>query len=503
MTPQTRVAAATEVLSAARRAMAKRLTATILVSVGAAALLAALKAPDSFATTILLAAVATAGAVACLRNPVWTLMFLLATMVLRLALPSVLGMNPFLIAFAAFVISAGIWLAGNPAIRPKIGAIEVAMLLYVGWNVWSIVQVHDLPALIDPTLAERMPLMRALLISAVIPFVVYYVSRAIFTNWAALRILLNTVLIIGAWSAAVSIMQFTGPRWLVWPRYIVDAPIYINRANGLQNQPGVNGVLLTTGFAVAILLLSTIQHSFWRRILLWAVAAGCAYAVYLTHTRAAYLAFVVVIIIGAVWGKAYRRPFVTTIVILGVGLALNWSAFTSSDRSAGGVGSTNEVYDRLNANMTAIWAFSERPWSGWGLGRFLAINTYHHQRWSEGTPWARGLGVASHFNELGILAELGIIGLALWLAVLLLVFRRLVQAIRTLPPLSVSGRPLALTAFMSLTALVVLGLFADLRLLDYPNTMAFALAGAAVGAFDRDRGAQIAPSYVRIPRLRF
>jgi O-antigen ligase len=289
----------------------------------------------------------------------------------------------------------------------------------------------------------------------------------------------------------------------VWPRYIVDAPNWIGRANGLMNQPGANGVLLITGYAVAILLATAIDHPRWRRIILWGIAAACGYAVYLTHTRAVYLGFVLVVIAGAVFARGFCRPFVTTLVVLGIGLAVNWQAFTSADRDAGGVASTSEVYDRLNAGATAIWAFFERPWSGWGLGRFPAVNTYHHQRWSEEVPWIRGLGVASHFNELGILAELGIIGLALWLAVLILVFHKLVQGMRTLPPAGLSGRPLALTALMSLSTLVILGLFVDLRLLDYPNTTAFALAGVAAGVLDRYRSASAEPPYVRLPRMRF
>ena len=49
----------------------------------------------------------------------------------------------------------------------------------------------------------------------------------------------------------------------------------------------------------------------------------------------------------------------------------------------------------------------------------------------------------------------------------------------------------------------VVGVFIGLRLLDYPNTMTFAIAGSAVGALDRFQRGSNDPPYVRVPRLRF
>jgi hypothetical protein len=93
--------------------------------------------------------------------------------------------------------------------------------------------------------------------------------------------------------------------------------------------------------------------------------------------------------------------------------------------------------------------------------------------------------------------------LALWLGVLFFVFRRLVKGVRTLPPAGLLGRPLALTALMTMSSVVMVGLFIDLRLLEYLGTMAFAFAGAAVGALDRFQNASSTRQYVRLPRMRF
>lgn len=467
----------------------------------AVAAASALLVDDGLASLVVIAAFTAVVGVIGLREPVWALVFLLITFLFRLVLPDVPA-NPFLAAFALLVLASGMWLVSNPTYRPRLGAVEIAMLLYVAWNVYSMLQDHEFPPW-DVDFKGTLTLWRYLLIGTVIPFVVYYLSRALFHSTKALRILLTSIVALGAYSAAVSIMQFTGPTALVWPRYIMESPTWPGRANGVLNQPGSNGIVLIVGFVAAILLSANMTHPLWRRLLLMAVAAGCAVSVYLTHTRAIYLAFIIVVVLGVTLAKGFRRPFVTTLVVMTVGVAATWNTFTSSDREAGGVASTNEVYDRLNSNVTALWAFGEKPWAGWGLGRFLAVNTYHHQQYAPDVPWIRGLSVASHFNELGILAELGVIGLLLWLAVLVLIFAKLIRAVKALPTAGVFGRPLALTALMAMTALICLGVTVDLRLLDYPSAVAFCLAGAAAGALDRYRGTPNDRPYVPIARLRF
>jgi O-antigen ligase len=145
------------------------------------------------------------------------------------------------------------------------------------------------------------------------------------------------------------------------------------------------------------------------------------------------------------------------------------------------VGSLDEVQDRLNNIATSLWAFPREPILGWGIGRFTAVNTYHHQQWSPETPWVRGFGIASHLDSLGILVELGIIGLVLWLVILVLIYARLVRVIRLLPAEGMYGRALGLTALLCLIAQTITGLTVDLRFFDFPNIIVMVIAGAVIG----------------------
>jgi O-antigen ligase len=239
--------------------------------------------------------------------------------------------------------------------------------------------------------------------------------------------------------------------------------------------------VLIVGFLAATLIASHAVESRLLRGCAAVVAVASVYAVYLTHTRAVWLAFALVVLLGAVAGRGFRSGFVLTLGVMVLVVATNWSTFTSSDRSAGGVGSAGEVQDRLNTLATSSWAFEQKPLIGWGIGRFAAVNTYHHQQYSPEIPWQRGFGIASHLDALGILVELGIIGLAFWMVALVLIYTRLVCATRQLPAGGMYGRPLGLTALFCLVAQSTTGLTVDLRFFDFPNIIVMLLAGAAIG----------------------
>ena len=450
--------------------------------------------------------VALALGLCALSSPVFATIVLLVTMFLGLPIRSQFSLpigNPFLIAFAVLVIATALWIDRSPTRLRGIGAVEWAMALYLMWNVYSMFAPHKYTAgphkyfigdhganLILANSTFSVP--RYIMVSTLIPFVMYVVGRYTFDRAAAVRAVLWTIVTLAAYSAAMSIMQFTGPTNWIWPRYIVDTPNWEDRAVGVHNQPVVNGMVLALGFAIAMLLLSQRSEPAWRRCLAFVVAVACGYGMYLTHTRAAWLSGAVVLIIGAILARGYRTGFIAGLGAVVAFIAINWSVFTSADREAGGVASAAEVHARFNSAQTALWAAAEKPLAGWGIGRFQAVNTYHHQQWSPNTPWIDGYGIVSHQNELGILAELGIIGLALWICVLALLVHRLWNAYRTLPDNDLCGKPLAVTAIMAVAILVSTGLTVDLRFFDFPAATTLLLVGITIGWCDRHKRGQAA-----------
>ena len=439
-----------------------------------------LTAPDRFGLLLSFGGVALVAVVLGLRSPVLATMYLLAATFVRLAIPpETFFVDPFLPAFAGVVLSTFIWTSTREAVNRRDSARSRPSWRYTSSGTscpcgaaslsrWAAAEPDAVPDVAvrahrhDHTPDDVCDRPYRLRQGSVRPALLWALVAA------------------GAYSAFVSITQFLGPAWLVWPRYIVDAPNWEDRALGVFNQPVVNGLVLIVGFLVANLIAHA-SESRALRLLATTVAVASTYAIYLTHTRAVWLSFALVLIIGAVSAVGFRTGFVLTLAAMFTAVALNWSNFTSADRDAGGVASPSELQDRLNTMATAWWAIKREPLTGWGNGRFPAVNTYHHQAWSPEVPWERGFGYASHFDMLGITAELGIIGLALWVTVLALVGAELLRAVRRLPAQGLSNRPFALTAAMSFVAVFTTGLTVDLRFFDFPNIVVWLLVGAAIG----------------------
>jgi O-antigen ligase len=460
---------------------------------------AAVRLPGAkFGQLLVLGAVALVLGVLVLRSLPLATIILIIAIGLRPATPHALPIDTFWIALAGVVGAWVLWMDRNPD-RPRgMDAIEWAVVLYAAWNVYSMISPHEYMAAGQGTgpiqISAPVVVWRVIVVNMLLPLLLYRVGRSAFDRTALVRALLWTILILAAYSAVMSIMQFSGPTELVWPRYMLDPKNWPGRAAGVFKQPVVNGWLLALGLAIAMLLLSRRSEPTWRRWSAFVVAIACGYGIYLTHTRDAWLGGVVVLIIGALIARGYRKGFIVAICLVVSVVAVNWSVFTSSDRKAGGVGSMNEVHDRLNADQTALWAFERKPVAGWGIGRFHEVNIYHHQQWAPDVPWKRGYGIVAHSHELGILADLGVIGLALWICVAALLIRRLWTAYRTLPDHDLCGKPLAITTIMALATLLCAGLTVDLRPFDFPMLPIFLLAGITIGWSDRYQRSQTAAS---------
>jgi O-antigen ligase len=459
-------------------------------------------APPNAGLLILVLGVAAAVVFAGLRSPTFAIALLLVIsffgLALRLTLPKIhLPVDPFVLAFMGVLGAAAVAITRRVNRLPRLGALEAVMVLYLTWNIGSALAPHSYPAMVPGTGEDLSP-WRFILTGAMAPFVLYVVGRFVFDRESAVRWLLWIVMGFFGYSIAVSIAEFYAPA-LVWPRYIVTAPDWEGRAVGVFNQPVINGLLLVIGFVIALFLASQPSEPQWRRAVAVVAAVAAIPAIYLTHSRIVWLVFALALIAGALWARNFRAGFVIALTGAVVVVAADWSALLSSDRPTGGVTSTNEVDDRLNLAATAIAAIKEKPIAGWGISRFIELNTYQHKQWAPGINWSRGYSVAAQHTELGITAELGMIGLGLWLAVLVLLVRRLIVAVRALPVDRFCGRGLALVAIFAFAGWEITGQTVDLRYFDFLNALVLLLAGIVVGWAERVPGAEQVSGAERTP----
>ena len=436
--------------------------------------------PFAGPTGLLAIAFAAVAGLAMLGSPTSALLLLMIASFTRNAVQiGGLPAEPAVLLFCALVVSVGIG-AARKALRLRFGILEAAMTAYFAWNVISALLPHEYAA--AKANGTAILVYRFVLTGTVIPFVAFIVGYALLRDTGRIKLIWSTILVAAGYSAAVSIMQFTGPSALVWPHYIVGSPNYPERAVGIFNQPVVNGLVMVAGFVIGMLMAHERTLSRFPRFAAVAVAVLCLPGIYLTRTRAVWLAFAVSLIACAFLARGRRPGFVATALVIVLFVGATWSTFTSSDRAAGGVASSSEVDDRLNTAATSFAAIEKKPLFGWGIGRFDQVNTYHHEKWDQALDFRRGYGISSHENELGIATELGLLGLALWVAVLVIIAYQLVAACRRLWPIDgLSGRALGLLALTAFGAYVVSGFTLDLRFFDFASLIVFLSVGAAVG----------------------
>ena len=446
----------------------------------------AVAAPSEVGKLLASVAVAALVAIFVLTDPVMAILLVYASSFLRQAQKGIVPTEVLTPAMIMLVLAYVLAVARGDKRRIQLGVVEWLMAAYLAWNVLSWMLPHQYEA-IDPMTGDSQDIYRWIFTGTIVPFFAYVMAKGVLDTERAVRMTLWATVIFSAYSAWVSILQFHGPKSLVWPKYIVNAPNWVGRANGLANQPVVNGLILDMGFLACLYLASRPGTRGRIQVLLYAIAAASAYSVYLTHTRVALLCLLIAIGIGILFATGWRRAFVVTALLGVAAVAANYATIFSGDRSQGGVGSSTEVFDRLNIMATGFQAIQEHPFVGIGIARFLIYNTYNHQQWSNEVAWRNGYNLISHENEVGIAAELGIPGLLMWLGVLVTIGYLLWRAFRELPKDRFFGQPLALVGIIGMITLVVNGLTVDLRLLDFATFVPFLFAGIVVGALERHR----------------
>jgi O-antigen ligase len=146
------------------------------------------------------------------------------------------------------------------------------------------------------------------------------------------------------------------------------------------------------------------------------------------------------------------------------------------------------IWDRYNTNVAALRIVEERPLFGVGWGRYPEVNG-QYMRQSDAYPLT-GVGLEVHNVPLGNVAELGLVGGALWLAALTAAVG---GAVRRRPGTRLDPLQLGLVAVA--TNWLVVAMFVPLGY-PLPNMLLWTWAGVATVLAAPRR----APSPARLPR---
>lgn len=319
-----------------------------------------------------------------------------------------------------------------------------------------------------------------------IPFMLYVIGPVVYSSPMARRILLGALVGLGGYLGLTSFFQIVGPQALVFPRYILDPDIgiHVGRARGPFAQAAVNGFAMFVCGSAALVAIRTWEQPRWRMFAA-GVTALCAFGLFLTLQRSIWLGASVAVIGALVSIRELRRFIVPVLAgtFLAVTIALSvvpGLAEQAQERRE----SDGTVYDRRNLNTAAIRMLGEYPLTGVGWANFTERNDEFYKL-NEDYPLGVPPGLIAHNVFLSNAAELGLLGMTLWIAAILAAIHGVITA---RPPPDLRWWRYALAPLLLLWIVVAnASPLTDL----FPNAVLWLLAGVVTG--------QPAPALARDP----
>lgn len=322
-----------------------------------------------------------------------------------------------------------------------------------------------------------------------IPFMLFTIAPVVYSTPEARRILLGALVGLGAYLGLTSFFQIVGPQALVLPRYILDPDvgIHVGRARGPFAQAAVNGFSMFVCGCAALVAVRLWEQPRWRMFAA-AVTAICAFGLFLTLQRSIWLGASVAIFVTLVSLRDLRRFIVPVLIgtFLAVTIALSvvpgLAEQARERREADGT-----VYDRRNLNTAAVRMLGDNPLFGVGWANYTERNDEYYKL-NEDYPLGVPPGLIAHNVFLSNAAELGLIGVTLWIAALLAAVYAVITA---RPPPDLRWWRYALAPMLLLWVVVAnASPLTDL----FPNSVLWLLAGVVAGLPDAAPARSPAPA---------
>jgi O-antigen ligase len=340
------------------------------------------------------------------------------------------------------------------------------------------------------TLTEHAPMFALVDRLGVVPFALFLLAPVCFRTDAQRRILAVGLIAMGAYLSLISLFEAVHSlHKLVVPSYILNPAIgnHADRSRGPFLEAGANGLAMFDCMAAGAIILAHWRDRTRFRALVVGVMILCAVGIVLTVTRQVWVGTAVGAGAAMLCNRRLRSylPFmaVAAAIVVFAALAFIPGLRASANQRANDQGS---VYQRLSSDGAALRMFEAKPALGFGWGGFAADATPYYRL--AATYPVMAIDIA-HNMALSNAAELGLVGVGLWLVIMLMGL--VAPSIGRAPP-DVEPWRLALIA-------VAIAWFiqSNLSPLDYAfdNYIVWLWAGIVVGG--RERAAKFVPKPVR------
>jgi O-antigen ligase len=284
-------------------------------------------------------------------------------------------------------------------------------------------------ALAVGTFFESASFFRFLQTYGALPFLTFLIAPVVFRTPADRQILLVGLVGLGAYLGLTALFETIKLDALVFPKFILDPSFgtHFGRARGPFAEAVANGMGLFVCAVAAAIAFTTWRRRLWR-LLAGGVFSLCLLGTLFTLQRSVWLAVVVAAVVLVVANRELRRfalplAALAATLVLGALVLIPGLAASAEARK----NDQQTIWDRENANRAALNMVDSHPLTGLGWGEFTQQGLNYFQL-SGDYPLTH---TVVHNLFLGLAAELGLIGLTLWVTGFLL---GVGGAIRARPP---------------------------------------------------------------------
>ena len=314
-----------------------------------------------------------------------------------------------------------------------------------------------------------------------VPFVLYQLAGLVFRDAGSLRRLEVFSLVVLAYLSLIAIFFMAGARELIFPPYILDEGLgyHADRARGPFLQAVANGVTLNL---LGLIALDSLRRRRLRAGLALFFFIALPLAIVATRTRAVWLSFAGSVVYLLFFSTSLRVRRVCFALVVAGALGLGIFASLSDQRTslAERLEESGPVKFRMEVYEAGWTMFLQKPLTGWGAVAMTdeldrRVSDFHQEHFY------------FHNTFLEILVEYGLIGLALYLWLVVDLFRLGKKQLRP----ELSSNTFMDSHFRSLWPLLLAVYFANAMMVvmnyQFVNGFVFTLAGV-LAAQNRWRG---------------
>lgn len=343
---------------------------------------------------------------------------------------------------------------------------------------------------------------RPLLVGYLMPFSIFFLAKNIVDSEQKIKNTYIFFAVIGLYLGFTAICEYFNLWYLVWPPYIRNrwTGIHWGRSRGPFLQAAINGyvqgiIVLFTTYLLIHTKNKKLKIIFPLSILL--MLCGIVFS----FSRATWLGFIVSSFVIPLFSPKARKIYIVCFLALIIVISTRFSAEYLSemqgqsfsevreegslqDLIATRVATESSVYGRFTLYGVVWRMFLDKPIFGFGFNTFLKESPKYFEK-VEGVPYTIEAGTNVHDTFTGVLVELGLVGLFLFLFILFQIFVVSIKLYRRLPKEEFIGKGLVVVFWGIFVAYYINMQLRHMTLIMFPSALFYLMSGIICGWYQR------------------